>query len=137
MSRYSIIPAEIDAVLDRTTTLGNELEDQYEAVRGPLGTAGDATGGSALVVGALDDVVAWTQRTLNTVHDKMAACLQGAADATNAYVTGDEEMAEEYGSTAGTSLQPTAVFPTQPVRPRQENGPRDTPAYRRSRPTTR
>lgn len=135
MSRYSIVPNEIDAVLDRTTTLGNALVDQYEAVRGPLGTAGDATGGSALVVDALDDVVAWTQRTLSTVHDRMAACLRGAADATNAYVTGDEEMAHEYGETAGTSLQPTAVFPTQPVRPRQENGPRDTPAYRRSRRT--
>jgi uncharacterized protein DUF6507 len=135
MSSYSIIPDEIDAVLGRTTTLGNELVDQYEAVRGPLGTAGDATGGSALIVDALDVVVAWTQRTLSTVHDGMAACLRGAADATNAYVTGDEEMAHEYGGTAGTSLQPTAVFPTQPVRPRQENGPRDTPANRRSRRT--
>lgn len=133
MSRYSIVPAEIDAVLARTTTLGNELVDQYEAVRGPLGTAGDATGGSGLVVAALDEVVAWTQRTLSTVHDRTAACLRGAADATNAYVTGDEEMANEYGATTGTPLQPTAVFPTLPVRPRQENGPRDTPAYRRSR----
>jgi len=132
MSRYSIVPAEIDAVLDRTTALGNELVDQYEAVRGPLGTAGDATGGSGLVVAALDEVVAWTQRTLGMVRDRTADCLRGAADATNAYVTGDEEMAHEYGGTTGTSLQPTAVFPTAPIRPGQGNGPRDTPAYRRS-----
>ncbi|CAA9249730.1 MAG: hypothetical protein AVDCRST_MAG41-2016 [uncultured Corynebacteriales bacterium] len=49
MSRYSMEPAEIDAVHDRTTVLGNELVDQYEAVRRPLATAGDATGGSGLV----------------------------------------------------------------------------------------
>lgn len=130
---YDIIPADVGRVLAQVDTDGDQLITHYEQLADPLQGAGQGCGGSALITSALGDVVAWLQNTLGTARTQMQHCLEGATNATNAYIFGDQEMAHEYGETTGQTGQPTAVFPATPTRARRNNDPRDTPNQRASR----
>jgi hypothetical protein len=92
MPRWDIDPAGVRAVVVRTAgaaeDLGREVGSLVHALAGAAGTSG-----SGIVAQALNDFAAYHAPAVEAVRARTERALNGAVEATGAYLRGDEEMA--------------------------------------------
>jgi hypothetical protein len=100
MSRWDIDPAGVRSVVSRTVERAKEFERHgrsYEAaLEGAVGASGSQIVGQALV-----DFAAHSQPAFQFLVDRTARVLEGAVDATKAYLNGDLAMADHAQRNAG------------------------------------
>lgn len=110
MAAWDIDPAGVQRVLAATEGLATEFDGQVTALN--AGMEGAMTqSGSDLVAGALADFGASQSRNIEFVFTRTGAAINGAAQATNAYVAGDEQMAVNAQAAAASAPDPSATMP--------------------------
>jgi hypothetical protein len=92
MAAWDIDPGGVNGVLAATGGIAAEFDAQATALNTAIGGAG-AECSSGLVAGALAELAAAQSVQVDGVYRRTEACLAGAANATNAYVEGDLQMA--------------------------------------------
>ena len=113
MTSYRIDPAGVEQVLRSTQTEAGEFETILEPLGGWVDFAATGTGNSGAIVPALQSFFEVQSRGLQAMGTRIGAALQGAVQATTAYVEGDLEMVQTYQSNAAV----LAAGPTAPSRP--------------------
>lgn len=111
MSRWDIDPAGVQGVLGRTQGTAGEFEGQMTSMNSALqGSASQS--GSDIVAQAL---VGYANQSampqIQAVFGRTSACLNGAAQAVNAYVQGDLEMAANAQASASAAPDARASMP--------------------------
>lgn len=92
MGRWDIDPGGVRGVLSKTQAAYEPLAEQAEDYLTSLKAAATATG-SQIVAQALVGFATHHGATLTGIAQRTSRCFQGAVNATNAYLRGDEEMA--------------------------------------------
>ncbi len=110
MSSWDISPDGVRTVLGRTETVAAEFETQMGDLDAALAGAA-AQASSSIVAEALAGYAESAQVDLGFVFTRTGACLAGAANATNAYVEGDLQMAADAQAAAASAPDPLAVLP--------------------------
>lgn len=100
MSRWDIDPAGVRSVVSRTIDRAKGFEREAKAYETALGSAVEASG-SQIVGQALVDFAAHNQPAFQFLVDRTSRVLEGAVDATKAYLNGDLAMAEHAQRNAG------------------------------------
>jgi Family of unknown function (DUF6507) len=100
MSRWDIDPAGVRGVVSRTIDTAKGFEEQARSYEQALGGAAEASG-SQIVGQALVDFAAHNQPAFQFLVDRTSRVLEGAVDATRAYLNGDLAMAEHAQRNAG------------------------------------
>ncbi|MFI0482181.1 DUF6507 family protein [Actinomadura sp. 9N215] len=94
MTAWDIDPYGVQGVINRTAAAFKPIEKHVKTFVTGSRDAAEASG-SPRVAQALQGFVQHHQTTLNGIARRAERTLQGAADATMAYVHGDEEMAAQ------------------------------------------
>lgn len=115
MTKWDIDPAGVRTVLQNTQTIAGEFEGQMTSLNGGVEGAA-AQSCSPIVVKALSGFAQSVSADIGFVFARTGACMGGAANATNAYVDGDLEMAANAQSSATAAPDPTASMPGRGVR---------------------
>lgn len=113
MPRWDIEPSAVRGVLDRTGSVAGRFEEQMRAVNAAL--AGAAVQSSSLVADAVTGVAQAQADSARFIFTRTNACINGAAQATHAYIEGDLEMAANAQAAANDAPVPA---------PPGANGPR-------------
>ena len=92
MSRWDIDPSGVRSVVSRTIDRAKGFEDQAKAYETALGGAVEASG-SQIVGQALVDFATHNAQAFQFLVDRTSRVLNGAIDATAAYLDGDLTMA--------------------------------------------
>lgn len=106
MSRYRIDPAGVEQVLRSTQTEAGEFETIMAPLQGWVEFAATGTGNSGAIVPALQSFFSVQGDGLEAMGRRIGAALQGAVNATTAYVEGDLEMVQTYQTNAATAANP-------------------------------
>lgn len=114
MPDWDIRPGGVQGVLAATEGVAAEFETQMTTLRSGLEGA-VAQSSSEPVSAALMELAEAQARNTEFVFTRTGACLNGAAQATNAYVAGDEEMAATAQAAAASAPDPTAMMPGHAV----------------------
>lgn len=110
MTGWNIDPAGVSSVLHRTDAVAAEFETQLTTLNSGLeGAAGQSS--SEIVASALQGYAESATSDIRFVLTRTGACLSGAAQATNAYVHGDLQMAANAQASAAAAPDPTATMP--------------------------
>lgn len=110
MSAWDISPGGVRDVLTRTHAAAMPFEGQMTSLNSAL--EGSAAESSSEIVGqALQGFVESIRTDLEFVFTRTGACMQAAAQATNAYVEGDLEMAANAQRSAAAAPDPSATMP--------------------------
>lgn len=111
MGRWDIQPGGVQDVLGRTQKTAGEFEGQMKTLNSALqGSAGQSS--SEIVAKALIGFANQSAMPrIQAVFSRTAACLNGAAQATNAYVQGDLEMAATAQASASAAPDPRGSMP--------------------------
>ncbi|MPZ64128.1 MAG: hypothetical protein GEU83_00905 [Pseudonocardiaceae bacterium] len=111
MPRWDISPSGVQGVLGQTEEAAQEFEPQMRTMNAALeGAAGESS--SEIVAGALSGFATESViPELESVFERTAACMAGAAQATNHYLEGDLEMARNAQSAASAAPDPRASMP--------------------------
>ncbi|MFY1705773.1 DUF6507 family protein [Micromonospora sp. WMMA1923] len=110
MSAWDISPDGVRGVLNRTQTAAAPFEGQMKSLNSAL--EGSAVQSSSEIVGkALQGFVTSIRPDLEFVFTRTGACVNAAAQATNAYVQGDLDMAANAQRSATAAPDPSAVMP--------------------------
>lgn len=110
MSRWNIQPAGVQSVLAGTEGVATEFEGQVKSLNAALGGAA-AESSSGIVAAALEGFAQSVGGSITVVFTRTGACLGAAAQATNAYVAGDLEMAANAQAGASAAPNPLATMP--------------------------
>ena len=110
MSAWDISPNGVRGVLTRTRGVAMEFEGQMSSLDAAVQGAG-AQCSSGIVGEAIAGFFASAQADMQFVFTRTDACLNAAAQATNAYIDGDLEMAANAQSSAAATPDPSAVMP--------------------------
>jgi hypothetical protein len=102
VSRWDIDPSGVRSVVSRTVERAKGFEQQARSYESALEGAVQASG-SQIVGQALVDFAGHNRQAFQFLVDRTARVLNGAADATVAYVEGDLAMAEHAQRNAATS----------------------------------
>lgn len=107
MSAWDIDPAGVNGIVLKTKGHADDFEDQLESIGAALQGGAEASA-SDLVASAVKGFVEHVTPDVKFVVHRSGAVLTAAIDATNAYVTGDLEMAEnaQRSATAGVGDDP-------------------------------
>lgn len=97
---YRIDLPGVQKALTSTQTEAREFETILQPLSGAVGDAAGGTGMSPAIVPALNEFFTAQNTRVQGMATRIGACLEGAAQATNAYKKGDVEMAETYQSNA-------------------------------------
>lgn len=119
MSAWDISPDGVRGVLTRTQGVATEFEGQMNS----LNTAAQGAGSqcsSGIVGEAIAGFFDSAKSNIEFVFTRTGACLNAAAQATNAYIDGDLQMAANAQAAATAAPDPTAVMPRGPGRARAE-----------------
>ena len=100
MSRWDIDPAGVRSVVSRTIDHAEGFERQARSYETALGSAVEASG-SQIVGQALVDFATHNAPAFQFLVDRTSRVLEGAVDATRAYLNGDLAMAEHAQRNAG------------------------------------
>ena len=92
MSRWDIDPSGVRSVVSRTIDRAERFEEQARSYEQALGSAAQASG-SQIVGQALVDFAAHNQPAFRFLVDRTSRVVNGAIDATAAYLDGDLTMA--------------------------------------------
>lgn len=117
MSAWDISPDGVRGVLTRTQGVAAEFEDQIRGLDAAVQGAG-AQCSSGIVADAVAGFFASARSDIEFVFTRTGACLTAAAQATNAYLEGDLEMAANAAAAATAAPDPAAVLPRGPGRAR-------------------
>lgn len=110
MSRWDIDPAGVRSVLTSTEGVAQEFDGQMTTLNASIeGAMGQSS--SDIVNQALAGYAGSATADITFVFTRTSACMNGAAQATNAYVEGDLEMAANAQASAGAAPDPRAVMP--------------------------
>ena len=110
MTRWDIDPTGVRTVLQDTETVATEFEGQMTTLN--TGVEGAMTQSSSGIVGsALAGYAESATSDIEFVFTRTGACLDGAAQAANAYLDGDLEMAATAQAAATTAPDPRATMP--------------------------
>jgi C4-dicarboxylate-specific signal transduction histidine kinase len=110
MTSWDIAPDGVRSVLSRTEAVAAEFETQMTDLNTAL--MGAATQSSSNIVAeALSGYAESAQADLGFVFTRTGACMTGAANATNAYLDGDLQMAADAQAAATAAPAPLATMP--------------------------
>jgi hypothetical protein len=110
MTRWDVDPVGVRTVLQNTETVAKEFEGQITTLN--TGMEGAATQSSSeIVTSALGGYLESATADIAFVFTRTGACMGGAAQATNAYLDGDLEMAANAQASASAAPDPTASMP--------------------------
>ncbi|MEU1362481.1 DUF6507 family protein [Micromonospora zamorensis] len=110
MSAWDISPGGVRDVLNRTHAAAAPFEGQMTKFNSAL--EGSAVQSSSEIVGqALQGFVESIRTDLEFVFTRTGACMNAAAQATNAYVQGDLDMAANAQRSASAAPDPSAAMP--------------------------
>jgi hypothetical protein len=112
MPRWDIDPAGVRAVVTRTAGIAEAFEGQAATYATRLQSAANASG-SQLVGQALVDFAGRNEHAFRDVVDRTVSVLGGAVAATNAYLAGDLQMAEQAQRNAAVG-RPAPAAPSEP-----------------------
>ena len=110
MSRWDISPGGVRGVLARTEAVATEFEGQMTTLNSSLQGAGTQSS-SAIVADAIAGFAASATADIQFVFTRTGACLNAAAQATNAYLDGDLQMAANAQAAAAAAPDPYASMP--------------------------
>ena len=110
MGAWDISPGGVRAVLARTQHVAAEFEAQMRALESAVQGAG-AQCSSGIVGQALAGFFDWAASDIGFVFARTGACLTAAAQATNAYLRGDLEMAANAQAAASVAPDPAPLLP--------------------------
>ena len=110
MPDWDIQPGGVQGVLAATEGVAAEFDPEMATLRSGLEGA-VAQCSSEPVSAALVELAAAQGRNTEFVFTRTGACLNGAAQATNAYIAGDEQMAANAQAAASSAPDPTATMP--------------------------
>jgi hypothetical protein len=112
VTKWSIDPAGVRSVLISTENVAKEFDGQATKLNSGLeGAASESS--SEIVAKALSDFAASAGLNINFVFTRTGACLGGCAQATNAYLDGDLQMAGNAQASAAAAPNPLAAMPGQ------------------------
>lgn len=110
MTRWDIDPVGVRSVLSNTEAVAQEFDGQMQTLN--TGIEGAATQSSSeIVASALAGFAESASADISFVFTRTSACMSGAAQATNAYIDGDLEMAANAQASANAAPDPRAVMP--------------------------
>ena len=92
MSRWDIDPSGVRSVVSRTIDRAERFEEQARSYEQALGSAAQASG-SQIVGQALVDFATRNAQAFQFLVDRTSRAVNGAIDATAAYLDGDLTMA--------------------------------------------
>lgn len=112
MGRWDIQPARVQGVLARTQATAGEFESQMTRLNSALeGAAGHSS--SDIVAGALVGFATEAAMPqIQFVFTRTAACLNAAAQAVNAYLDGDLQMATNAQASAAAAPDARSSMPS-------------------------
>lgn len=115
MSAWDISPDGVRGVLTRTQGVAMEFEAQMAGLDAAVQGAG-AECSSGIVGEAIAGFFASARSDIEFAFTRTGACLNAAAQATNAYLEGDLEMAGNAATAATAAPDPTTLMPRGPSR---------------------
>jgi len=115
VSAWDISPGGVRDVLTRTQGVATEFDSQMKSLNSALQGAGTQCS-SGIVGEAIAGFFESAKSNIQFVFTRTGACLNAAAQATNAYLQGDLEMAANAQVSATAAPDPTAVMPRGPGR---------------------
>ncbi|GAA4943733.1 DUF6507 family protein [Actinoplanes utahensis] len=115
MSAWDISPNGVRGVLTRTQGVAMEFDGHMNNLNAAVQGAG-AQCSSGIVGEAIAGFFESAKSNIEFVFTRTNACLNAAAQATNAYVDGDLEMAGNAQASATAAPNPAAVMPRGPGR---------------------
>ncbi|MEU4767758.1 DUF6507 family protein [Actinosynnema sp. NPDC023794] len=110
MSKWDISPDGVRGVLARTQSVAADFEREMTSLNSALQGA-SAQSSSEIVAGAIAGFAEAKMRDIRFVFTRTGACLNGAAQATNAYLQGDLEMAANAQASATAAPDPRTTMP--------------------------
>ncbi len=112
MTGWDIDPAGVRTVLGNTEAVAREFDGQMQTLNtGIEGAAAQSS--SEIVASALAGFAESASADITFVFTRTGACLSGAAQATNAYLDGDFEMAANAQASAYAAPNPLETMPGQ------------------------
>jgi hypothetical protein len=112
MSKWDIDPGGVRTVLLSVEEIAKEFEGQMTALN--TGVEGAATESSSNIVGsALAGFAESVTANIQFVFARTGSCMGGCAQATNAYLDGDFEMAANAQASAYAAPNPLETMPGQ------------------------
>lgn len=110
MTGWNIDPAGVSSVLHRTEAVAAAFEGQLTNLNSGLeGAAGQSS--SDIVSSALQGFAESATADIRFVLTRTGSCMSGAAQATNAYLHGDLQMAANAQASAAAAPDPLATMP--------------------------
>lgn len=111
MSRWDVHPAGVQGVLGRVQSSAQEFESQMTTMNSAMaGAAGQSS--SDIVAQAISGYANQSAvPQIQAVFTRTAACLNGAAQAVNAYLDGDLQMAANAQASASAAPDARASMP--------------------------
>lgn len=105
MAAWDIDPAGVGGVVASTRGVAAGFDTQTTTLNSAIDGALSESG-SALVAGSLGDLAAAQKVQVDGMAERALACFAGAANATNAYVEGDLQMAANAQAAASSAPVP-------------------------------
>lgn len=112
MTSWDVSPDGVRTVLGRTETVAGEFETQMADLNAALSGAASQSS-SEIVAEAIAGYAESATASLQFVFERTGACMTAAANATNAYVEGDLEMAATAQESATAAPDPRTIMPGQ------------------------
>ncbi|PJJ65708.1 DUF6507 family protein [Compostimonas suwonensis] len=103
MTQWSIDAEGVQGVLISVETEATTLATQLDGIVGVLDNVYAGGGSSGVVYSALEALILDQQAKVKRINTQIAAGCFGAAEATTAYVNGDNEMAANAQTAAASS----------------------------------
>ncbi|MGH4016952.1 MAG: DUF6507 family protein [Pseudonocardiaceae bacterium] len=110
MSRWDISPAGVRGVLTQTQAVAGEFEGHMASMNSAM-EGGAAEASSEPIATALTGWVDAKRPSIEFIFTRAAASVNGAAQATNAYLQGDLEMAANAQASVTAAPDPRATMP--------------------------
>jgi Family of unknown function (DUF6507) len=117
MTGYRIDPKGVETVLNATKSDAEKFGTILKPLQGWVEFAATGTDGSGAIVPALQSFFESQSVGLKAINSRVGAAINGAYEATKAYVDGDLEMVQTYQRNAAI-----AANPPLPGVPRQLGG---------------
>jgi hypothetical protein len=106
MTGYRIDPKGVETVLNATKSDAEKFGTILKPLQGWLEFAATGTGGSGAIVPALQSFFENQSVGLKTINNRVGAAINGAYEATKAYLDGDLEMVQTYQQNAAIAANP-------------------------------
>jgi len=106
MTGYRIDPKGVETVLNATKSDAEKFGTILKPLQGWVEFAATGTGGSGAIVPALQSFFENQSVGLKTINNRVGAAINGAYEATKAYLDGDLEMVQTYQQNAAIAADP-------------------------------